>query len=141
MLRRALVAIGLVMAVTTTSPGLTKVVHYTDKELRCLLANIYYEARGEPLQGQVAVAKVTLNRAANSSICKAVYAKNQFSWTANITKIPKVYDYQIYTAAHLALFTNFEATHYHATYVKPYWSTKLTKLGQIGNHVFYAGTN
>lgn len=137
MLRKATIAALLVLSFSTLTPSTGKVVHYTQKELECLLRNIYHEARGESLAGQVAVAKVTLNRAATSSICKAVYAKDQFSWTAAKPRNPITYSYDIYTAAHLALFTNFNATHYHATYVKPYWSTKLTKLGQIGNHVFY----
>lgn len=105
------------------------------------MRNIYHEARGEPLHGQVAVAKVTLNRAKNSSICAAVYAPYQFSWTLNPPKDPRKYSYDIYVAAHLAQFTNFPATHYHATYVSPQWAKHLTKINTIGNHIFYARTN
>lgn len=107
------------------------------KELECLLRNIYHEARGEPIEGQIAVAKVTRNRAANSSVCKAVYAPKQFSWTHQAVTTPKQYPLSVYYAAFASKTYNFAATHYHATYVNPKWSTKLTKLGQIGNHVFY----
>ena len=63
-----------------------------DKQLDCLAKNIYHEAKGEPFEGKVAVAQVTINRAASgqfpSDICKVVYQKNvvydkvlcQFSW-------------------------------------------------------------
>lgn len=114
-----------------------KVAHYTKVELNCLMRNIYHEARGEPLVGMVAVAKVTLNRAKGSSICAAVYAPYQFSWTLKPRRDPVYYPYEIYQAAHLAAYSNFPATHYHATHVKPVWSKKLTKLKQIGNHIFY----
>lgn len=58
-----------------------------EKQIQCLAKNIYYEARGEPESGQYAVAHVTLNRVADTrfpnTICKVVYQKDQFTWTAN----------------------------------------------------------
>lgn len=62
--------------------------------LLCLALNIYYEARGEPEIGQIAVAHVTQNRANqnNSSICSEVFKKNQFSWTRKSYRIPKSSD-------------------------------------------------
>jgi spore germination cell wall hydrolase CwlJ-like protein len=58
--------------------------------LLCLALNVYFEARGEPIQGQYAVAHVTLNRVKEnkSDICSEVFKKNQFSWTAHKFKIP-----------------------------------------------------
>ena len=109
------------------------------KELECLATNIYHEARGEPLKGQVAVALVTLNRVADprypKTICKVVFQKNQFSWTNVSTKI--VYDLESLDAAIKAVNYKgvFEATHYHATHVNPNW--KLKQVAKIGNHVFY----
>jgi spore germination cell wall hydrolase CwlJ-like protein len=105
-----------------------------------MLDNIYHEARGESLEGQIAVARVTLNRAVDSSVCRAVYAPYQFSWTAKKHKPITNYPYETYLAAHMALFLVFPATHYHATYVKPKWASKLVKLKQIDNHVFYTST-
>ena len=60
-----------------------KTVKATNAEIMCLAKNIYYEARGEPLHGKIAVAQVTLNRVTHrtqfeASICGVVYAKNQF---------------------------------------------------------------
>lgn len=110
----------------------------TRREAACLYTNVYHEARGEPFAGQIAVAKVTLNRAKNSSICDVVYAPKQFSWVGNNKKVK---DAEAYYRAHLAAWAalrhDWGATHYHATYVKPKWAKKLTKIEQIGNHVFY----
>jgi len=47
----------------------------------CLAMAIYHEARGESLIGRQAVAEVVINRAEDSSICKVVFAPNQFSWS------------------------------------------------------------
>lgn len=57
------------------------------KEFRCLAMNVYWESRGQPLAGQLAVAHVTLNRAAAAnfpaSICGVVYQSCQFGWTCD----------------------------------------------------------
>ena len=53
----------------------------------CLALNIYHEARGEPIEGQRAVASVTLNRTLDprwpSTVCGVVYDPQQFSWTSH----------------------------------------------------------
>ncbi len=129
-----------VLLVTLSQPvsknGNKPITFFEAKELKCLVDNIYHEARGESLRGQVAVAKVTLNRAKDSSICTEVYKYKQFSWT--FKKVEQVVpDYTSYIAAHLALKSNFPATHYHAISVKPVWAKSLNKLITIENHVFY----
>ena len=108
------------------------------EQLKCLATNIYYEARGEPRDGQIAVAAVTLNRADNSSVCEEVFRPNQFSWTLK-TKTIK-YDEASLTVAWEALTIrpNFSATHYHNSTVKPKWSYSFKKITKIGNHTFYA---
>lgn len=109
------------------------------KELECLATNVYREARGEPFAGQVAVAKVTLNRVKDErypkTICKVVYQRYQFSWTAKYHNV--VYDMNSLTAAITAITSKskFKATHYHATYVNPRWNLK--RIAKIGNHIFY----
>lgn len=62
----------------------------------CLSLNVYFEARGEPLDGQIAVAHVTINRSKqnNTRVCQEVFKKNQFSWTRNRYKIPKGNDWE-----------------------------------------------
>lgn len=56
-----------------------------NQNIRCLALNIYYESRGEPILGQVAVANVTMNRSEhyNQTLCQTVYSPGQFHWTAN----------------------------------------------------------
>ena len=115
-------------------------------ELTCLAKNIYYEARGEPVEGQLAVALVTLNRLEDSrypdTICKVVYQKYQFSWT--IMPKGRPLDLEAWYQSNILAFQayqnrdilgEFEATHFHANYVKPRW--KLKRITQIGRHIFY----
>lgn len=62
-----------------------------DRSVNCLALNIYHEARGEPLLGQLAVANVTINRrqdSPGSSICSIVYSPNQFNWTSKRLRAP-----------------------------------------------------
>jgi spore germination cell wall hydrolase CwlJ-like protein len=122
-----------------------------------LAKNIYHEARSEPFEGKVAVAQVTMNRAANAGfpndICRVVYQKNvvyekvicQFSWyceTATKTKPIHQSAYkESYEVAKKVLLEGFrlagltDALYYHATYVSPGW--KRQQIAQIGNHIFY----
>jgi len=59
--------------------------------LLCLALNVHFEARGEPVEGQLAVAHVTINRAKENrtDICHEVFKKGQFSWTRHRYSIPK----------------------------------------------------
>lgn len=120
----------------------------TRAELECLTRNIYHEARGEPLQGQLAVAQVTLNRSklTNKSVCSTVYARRQFSWTIKLSKA-KVRDYKAWQQAEAvakAILTEtvsvaklLTATHYHLVSINPRWNRQMRVLAVIGNHVFY----
>src|SRR3954462_2332169 len=62
------------------------------RDVECLALNVYYEARGESLAGQYAVAEVTLNRRASlgypKTVCEVVYQKGAFSWTAEALDAP-----------------------------------------------------
>ncbi|WP_316359214.1 cell wall hydrolase [Devosia sp.] len=128
----------------------------SDKELWCLATAIYFEARGESYRGQVAVAQVVLNRVKDyrypDTICGVVFQNQsrrnscQFSFACD--GIPEtINDRQSWAQAEdiAKRFTNGElyltevanATHYHATYVRPAWAPRMTKLTQIGLHVFY----
>lgn len=115
-----------------------RAVEISAKQLKCLATNVYHEARGEPFHGQVLVARATLNRAKDGNVCKQVYAPYQFSWTLNPTKIYEKEAYEIaIAAARAAQAASSPVTHFHATHVRPYWANKLTRIEQIGNHVFY----
>lgn len=129
-----------------------------ETDLQCLAENIYFEARGEPLKGQYAVAEVTLNRtmAPNfpHTICAVVHEMRwdagrkryvaDFSWTElgdlspgdgpawkrAMTVANAVYDDEHDPVVPGALF-------YHATSVRPGWARTRTAVATIGNHVFY----
>jgi spore germination cell wall hydrolase CwlJ-like protein len=125
------------LKIHSTAPSILSPMSKTD--LKCMMDNIYHEARSEPLAGQVAVAKVVLNRSTGTGgICRTIYAKYQFSWTAKVKPIKdyKAY-YTAFQAANLAFYTNFPATHYHAVSVRPGWSKRLQKVAIIDNHIFY----
>lgn len=113
----------------------------TTQELNCLVRNVYYEARGESREGQMAVTWVTLNRLKTHAptICQVVYAPNQFSWTKNLNKLPRI-DKKIWEEVKgnvlLAYNTRgFDATYFHNNKVNPKW--RLKYMTQIGNHHFY----
>lgn len=114
-------------------------------DVLCLTLNLYFEARGEPLDGQILVAEVTMNRAEKEGegVCRAVFRPSQFSWTAEENLSIKEFDAfkTSFVLAREMLDTGCVlcsgATHYHNTSVKPYWSKSLTKLGKYGNHIFY----
>jgi len=117
------------------------------KDVVCLAKNIYHEARGEPLHGQVAVAQVTINRlrAGNygNSICAVVYKPSQFSWTQAKHKIVdhKAWENSVLIAR--ALLTNslpvskFSALYFHTRQVNPKWNKHKQIEKVIGNHIFY----
>lgn len=128
---------------------------------QCMTANIFFEARGESTDGMKAVAKVTMNRVKSkkypSSVCKVVFQKKQFSWThqQNWDRIVMVMqgqvqkkDLQAYQKSatiakeavkgQLLIPQLSSSLWYHASYVKPKWSTRLKRVAKIGVHIFYA---
>lgn len=118
-------------------------------DIHCLAKNIYHEARGEPLEGQIAVAQVTLNRVASkhfhSTVCGVVYAYKQFSWTLDKSK--KVRDHKAWQASvnlATAVLTrsialpDFPALYFHTPQVNPRWNRNKKVLARIGNHIFYS---
>lgn len=129
---------------------------FTGAEQKCLAEAVYFEARGEPVEGQAAVAQVVLNRVRNpaypKTICGVVYQNNdwrnrcQFSFACDGTK-PKVRSQKHYqvardvamavTAGKIWLEDVGSSTHYHATYVRPKWAGAMKRLTKIGQHIFY----
>lgn len=164
------------VVIATVVLGLPKIQHYDTsvkhekpqftkaelKELKCLTANLFFEARGEGSLGLKAVADVTINRSNSpkypSDICKVVFQSMQFSWTheqsqANIKNVlagnlasyslleqqsykqAKEIAYKAFTGQSRVLPT--DALFYHAKSVNPSWSRKFVKVAVIANHVFY----
>ncbi|WP_419584734.1 cell wall hydrolase, partial [Thiolapillus sp.] len=75
----------------TSAPNPDTSRRWNVRDIECLAQNIYHEARGEPVAGQVAVAYVVLNRVARqirgTDVCEVVWAPHQFSWTRHPTPI------------------------------------------------------
>lgn len=124
---------------------------------RCLAEAIYWEARSEPERGQMAVAQVVLNRAVSGfyprDVCGVVYQNAhrylacQFTFACEGRRSlvpteagPWTRASQIakdFMAGRTWLPEVGHATHYHATYVRPWWARSMNRLQQIGIHVFY----
>jgi len=125
------------------------------RALHCLTQAVYYEAGFEPVEGRRAVAQVVLNRVRHpafpNSVCGVVYDGSsrstgcQFSFTCDgsLRRPPSAAAWA--AAARIAREALAgqvasgvgTATHYHANYVAPYWAPRLTKLRQVGAHIFY----
>ena len=111
----------------------------------CMALNIYHEARGESLRGQMAVALVTLRRAQFNKdyVCREVFRRAQFSWTLKGEALPLTnavaWQQAMIISEHVWFTRDFtgKATHYHATYVTPSWAASMQYTGQWGNHYFY----
>jgi spore germination cell wall hydrolase CwlJ-like protein len=127
----------------------------SEADLNCLAQAIYYEARGEPLPGQIAVAEVVINRTASkrypASICEVVFQNDhmrnrcQFSFACDGKTDTPPQNVAWQTSQSLAVYAMTDnslqltgtATHYHADYVSPGWSRRLEKTVSIGRHIFY----
>lgn len=138
------------------------------EEVFCLAQNIYHEARGEDLSGQVAVAHVTMNRVNSkkfpNTVCEVVYQaryskwwlergkkvpilhKCQFSWYCD-GKSDGIGDWDsfdnISSVSRDIILGKHEdntngAVYYHADYVKPHWSNHMKVSAVYDNHIFYS---
>lgn len=121
-----------------------------DEAEECLAKAVYFEARSEPLEGQLAVAEVVLNRADSGryppDVCSVVTQPAQFSFI-RAGRFPQVNENDAAWRRALAiadiamkkLAKQVEANvlWYHATYVAPSWGRRLTKVATIGTHIFY----
>lgn len=121
-----------------------------DSEMRCLAGAVYFEARGEPLAGQLAVAQVIINRTEDGrfprSYCGVVTQPGQFSFMRG-SRMPAVREgspaweraVAVAQIAHRGLWESGAegAVFFHARYVKPGWSRTKTRLAQIDTHIFY----
>ena len=121
-----------------------------DEERKCLAGAVYFEARGESLEGQLAVAEVVLNRSASgeypASICEVVKQPAQFSFVRD-GLFPPIDESSVawrtaVAVAHIAdekLADRLapDVLWYHADYVAPGWGRRLDRVAQIGAHIFY----
>lgn len=135
--------------------GLTE-HEFRKREHRCLATAIYFEARSEPVKGQLAVAQVIMNRVRSSyyadTVCGVVYEgahrrnscqfsfacdgaadkpKDKKRWVIAMNLARRVTDGKVW------LTDIGYASHYHATYVKPKWRKSMKYIKRIGAHIFY----
>lgn len=140
------------LAEIDSAGGIAKI---KDQQVLCLAENVYFESRGQPLAGQVGVAKVTLTRLEQGyarTVCGVVKQRMvadvcQFSWVCDgsSSRRPAGYDWRLAIGIALATLEDGEhiqdptngATHFHATYVRPDWSKVYVRAQQIGDHIFY----
>jgi spore germination cell wall hydrolase CwlJ-like protein len=119
-----------------------------DRQTRCLAGAIYFEARGETLEGQLAVGRVVINRAESgrfpASYCGVVYQPGQFSFIQG-KHMPSIRESsadwrEALAVARIAVDESWkseadDALFFHAKRVSPKW--RLTKIAQVDDHIFY----
>ncbi len=129
----------LVAALRGSDPG--------NRELDCLATGIYFESKGEPLSGQLAVGQVIANRATSgrfpSSYCGVLFQRSQFSFIRgkSLPTAPRS-SKQWHNAVAIAKIVSRglkessvgKALFFHATHVSPRW--RLKRVASIGNHIF-----
>jgi spore germination cell wall hydrolase CwlJ-like protein len=118
-------------------------------ELECLATGVYFEAKSEPLAGQLAVGQVIANRAQSggrfpSTYCGVLFQRGQFSFVhgRSLPSVPHS-NRQWQTAVAVAKIVDQglkessvgDALFFHARYVAPGWRAK--RIASIGNHIFY----
>lgn len=129
------------------------------EEVKCLALTIYFESRGEPDAGKVAVGHVVMNRVNDprfpGQVCKVVrqggeWPRNrcQFSWWCD-GRSDKPKDRRAWGLSQElanAIYAGVSedptegALWYHADYVKPYWKNVFAPGPKIGRHIFYRQT-
>ena len=125
--------------------------------LTCIALNVYYEARSEPLESQIGVAHVVLNRVASDKFpddaCTVVQqglekglGRCQFSWycdgKSDEHEGGTAWDESVYLALliyseEFTIDVTEGALWYHATYVSPNWAEHYEKTVRINEHIFY----
>jgi spore germination cell wall hydrolase CwlJ-like protein len=121
-----------------------------NEEANCIATAVYFEARGESLEGQLAVARVIMNRAASgqypASWCSVVKQPAQFSFVRH-GQFPAINTASAAWAraqgitrlamANVIPTLSNDVLWYHATYVAPSWGHRLSMAQKIGQHIFY----
>ena len=141
-------------------PSPAQRLHLEGKEYaraeKCLANAIYFEARSEPIRGQMAVAQVVLNRVFSpfypDDVCSVVYQNAHRRLSCQFTfacdgKSKAIHERGAWARAHriaretlngnIYLPEVAKSTHYHASYVSPYWTREMKKMVRHGIHTFY----
>ena len=138
----------IVQELPEAQPEPETTVQATEEEIDCLMSAAYHEARGEPLEGRVAVVEVVLARRESgrwpSNACSVIAQRSQFSFVrrGHIPGVPQSSE-STFRQLVIDVLTGREsssakgATFFHATYVRPSWRHRLRHVSQIGRHMFY----
>jgi len=130
--------------------------------ITCLALNIYFESRNQPIEGQVAVSQVVLERVKSkkypNTVCEVVFQGPTYSWSVNypirdrcqfswycdgLSDKPKdeiawLNSLEVAEKVYYGLTDTVKgATHYHSVKVDPWWAKYKVKVKQIGDHIFY----
>lgn len=163
----ALIILSTIILITTIEHPIVKPTYesltpYAKRQVSCLANNIYFESRSEPIEGQIAVAFVTINRVKSEDfpddICSVVTQITrrtcQFSWYCESTP-KRQYVQNLLTENRSELYNDvrdvalfvyanheklkdptYGSLYYHADYVNPRWY-HLERVKTIGRHIFY----
>ncbi len=133
---------------------------FQKRELRCMATGLYFEARSEPVRGQLAVGQVIMNRVRSpdypDTICGVIFQGDhrntgcQFSFACD-GKTDRPSNARLWqrsqklakdlTKGKVWLKDIANSTHYHADYVHPKWRRSMRRLKKIGRHIFYKSPN
>lgn len=132
----------------------------SEREIECLARAIYFEARGEPELGQMAVAQVIINRVKNpdypDDVCGVVYQNRnwfrrcQFTFAcdqfSDVVRDERAWQTALriatsYAAGEAWVPAVGAATHYHAIQVSPRWAGEMREVKTIDRHIFYLTRN
>jgi spore germination cell wall hydrolase CwlJ-like protein len=127
------------------------------KAEKCLADAVYFEARGEPIRGQMAVAQVVMNRVFSgrypNNVCGVVYQNAnrrlacQFTFACEGKNLSRIDEPEMWTQAKRIAKDTLDgkiwlaevghATHYHAYWVHPSWVHEMARVYKLGVHTFY----
>ncbi len=145
-----------ILATNSIPTAIVERPRFTPVEIKCLALNIYHEARGEPPEGQLAVAHVVLNRTSDTRfpnhVCDVVKDggekiryRCQFSWWCD-GRSDAATDRAAWRASRKTAWAVLSgrvtdptsgALWYHANYVRPDWADTKNRVATIGSHIFY----
>lgn len=133
-----------------------RMAQFSQEDMHCLQQNIYFEARGESILGQRAVAWVTLNRMDSNrypnTVCEVVWQRRQFSWThdgkPDTPGTNSIEQRAWHRAALIARSVTRKwaqehegpvegAIMFHADWVQPSWARSYEQVVQVDSHIFY----
>ncbi len=123
----------------------------------CMICNCFYETRGEPLEGKVAINLVALSRLNDienlrrtrynhRNVCEVIYEPDQFSWTPKMgtstirtSTEPAAVKECVQSVDYITQFSNIRGPlWFHAKSVFPKWSRRLNRVTAIDNHIFFS---